>query len=242
MNERAQRLLLILAALLLTFGVGTALKYARQSGALALSPAIAPPLAAQVALRFRQAAVTGYENGQPAWSITAQVIETERDKRTLRFSQGLKATLLEKGKPGAYLASPSAIFTDQRRLDFIGGLEATLLQEGKPRAMLSAPTASFDTKERSFLAAGSIMVKVLPAAKPSPNELPKSLGSLTITCTQLHYTVGTRQVHCPGDVKIVTEKGDEVFGRDLTLNVETHSFSLADFRGRIRATKDELAL
>lgn len=238
MNERAQRLVLILAAILLTLGISTALKRARQSGALPLAPALAPALAASVAVRFRDVNVTGYEKTQPAWMISAPVIETERDRRTMRFAGGLKATLLDRGKPGAYLSSPSAIF-DQTRLDFTGGLEAKLLQDGQTRALLSAPTASFDTKARTFLAGGSITVKVLPSPKATPSELPKSLGILTITCTQLRYDVGAKLVTCPGEIKILTEKGDEVFGRDLTLNIETRSFSLADCRAHIRATKDE---
>lgn len=239
MNERTQRLLLILAAILLTLGVGIALKRVRLGGALTLAPAIAPRLAASVAVRFRDVSVTGYENAQPAWVISAPVIETERDRRTMRFTGGLKATLLNQGKPGAYLSSPSAAFTDQITLDFTGGLDAKLLQNGQVRVLLSAPTASFNTKVRSFMAAGSITVKVLPPTKVIAGELPKSLGILTITCTQLRYEVGTKRVTCPGDVKIITEKGDEVFARDLTLNIETRSLSLADCRGHIRATKDE---
>ena len=242
MNERAQRFFLIVAAVLLTVGIGLALRRARLGGALSLSPAIAPPLSAQVAVRFHDVSVTGYEEGQPAWIITSKVIDTERDRRTMRFTQGLKATLLDKGKPGAYLTSPSAAFTDQTKLDFTGGLEATLLQNGQPRATLSAPIASFDTKARSFLAAGSITIKVLPPAKPTPSDLPQSLGTLTVTCTQLRYAVGTKLVTCPGNVKILTGKGDEVFGRDLTLNVETHEFALSDFRGRIRGTKDDIEI
>ena len=239
MNERAQRLLLILAAILLTFGVGIALKRARLGGALTLAPAIAPRLAASVAVRFRDVSVTGYENAQPAWVISAPVIETERDRRTMRFGGGLKATLLNQGKPGAYLSSPSAAFTDQITLDFTGGLDAKLLQDGQVRVLLSAPTASFNTKTRSFTAAGSITIKVLPPTKATNIELPKSLGILTITCTQLRYEVGAKLVTCPGDVKIITEKGDEVFARDLTLNIETRNLSLADCRAHIRATKDE---
>ncbi len=239
MNERAQRLLLILAAILLTFGVGIALKRARLGGALTLAPAIAPRLAASVAVRFRDVSVTGYENAQPAWVISAPVIETERDRRTMRFGGGLKATLLNQGKPGAYLSSPFAAFTDQITLDFTGGLDAKLLQDGQVRVLLSAPTASFNTKVRSFTAAGSITIKVLPPTKATAVELPKSLGILTITCTQLRYEVGAKLVTCPGDVKIITEKGDEVFARDLTLNIETRNLSLADCRAHIRATKDE---
>ncbi|MCX6369077.1 MAG: hypothetical protein NTX57_20550 [Armatimonadetes bacterium] len=242
MNERTQRFFLIFVALLLTLATGIALRRARLGGAMSLSPAIAPPLSAQVAVRFHDVSVTGYEEGEPAWIITSKVIDAERDRRTMRFTQGLKATLLDKGKPGAYLSSPSAAFTDQTKLDFTGGLEATLLQDSQPRATLSAPIASFDTKAKSFLAAGSITIKVLPPAKPMSSDLPKSLGTLTITCTQLRYEVGTKLVTCPGAVKIVTGKNDEVFGRDLALNVETHDFSLDEFRGRIRGTKDDIEI
>jgi lipopolysaccharide assembly outer membrane protein LptD (OstA) len=239
MNERTQRFLLLVAALALTLGVGVALRRARLGGILSLTPAIAPRPIASVAVRFRDVTVTGYESGKEAWVVAAPVIETDQDRRTMRFTGGLKATLLEQGKPGAYLTSPSATFTDQSKLDFTGGLEATLLQNGQPRATLSAPTASFDIKTRSFLAAGSILIKVKPPAKPVRGELPLSLGTLTITCSQLSYSVGTKQVICSGKVKIVTEKGDEVFGRDLTLNIETRDFILTDFQGIIHAPKDE---
>ena len=242
MNERTQRILLVLAALLLTLGTGIALRRARLNGTLSLTPAIAPQLSAQVALRFRDVSVTGYEEGQAAWIITSKVIDTERGRQTMRFTQGLKATLLSQGKPGAYLVSPAATFTNQTRLDFTGGLKATLLQEGKPRATLSAPTATFDTKGKVFTASGAITIKVQPPATPTRGELPASLGTLTAFCTQLRYEVGKKLVTCPGNIKLITEKGDEVYGQNLTLNVETHDFSLRESTSRIRARKDEIEI
>lgn len=240
MSERAQRFLLVLLALLLTVGTGLALRWARQSGALGLAAAIAPPPATNVSVRFRQVKVTGYENNQRAWILAAPVINTERDRRTMRFPEGLSATLLDQDKPGALLTAPTATFTDQTKLSFPSGLQATLLQKGKPRAELTAPEASFDTKAKVFIATGTIQVTIFPADKPTRGELPASLGKLTLTCTQLRYEVGSKLVTCAGDIKLLTEKKDEVYGRELTLNIETHDLSLSEFRGRIRARKDEI--
>jgi hypothetical protein len=240
MSERAQRLLLLFFALLLTVGTSIALRRARQRGALSLATALAPPPIPNVSVRFRDVKVTGYEKSQRAWVLTTPIIDTEHDRRTMRFPEGLSVTLLDKNKPAATLRARNALFTDQTKLDFPQGLEATLLQNEKTRATLSAPTASFDTASRRFLAAGTIQVIVLPPAKPAQGELPTSLGKLTLTCTQLQYDVGSRLVTCQGDIKILTESGHEVRGRDLTLNIETHDFSLTEFRGRIRAKKDEI--
>lgn len=240
MSERVQRLLLILVALLLTLGTGLALRRAQQSGALSLAAAIAPPPSANVSVRFRGVQVTGYENAQRAWVLAATVIDTERDRRTMRFPEGLKVTLLDQNQPAAQLSAPDAVFTDQTKLDFPRGLETTLLQKGKPRATLSAPTATFDTKAKVFLAAGSIQVIVLPPDKPTRGELPASLGKLTISSNHLRYEVGSKVVTCEGESTLRTESGDEVFGRDLTLNVETRDFTLAYARSHIRANKDEI--
>lgn len=240
MTERTQRLLLIASFIGLTVGVGYALQKARQNGLLGLSPAIAPGMSARFALRFRDVTVTGYEEGTHAWTLQAPVIDTERDRRTLRFSGGLKATLLDKGKPAAYLTSPSAAFAEQTKLDFTGGLEATFLQSGQVRAHLSAPTATFNTQTKAFLAAGTILITLEPPKKPRRGELPPSLGKLTIHCTQLTYEVGTKIVRCPGAVYIVTEKRGEVWAKDLTLNIETHDLSLVETRARLRGDKDEI--
>jgi lipopolysaccharide assembly outer membrane protein LptD (OstA) len=239
MTERTQRLLLVIAALLLTLGTGVALRRARLGGILGLTPAIAPFPTTQVAVRFHDVSVTGYEEGSPSWMITTKVIDTERDRQTMRFPQGLKVTLLDQGKPGAYLIAPTAAFTNQTQLEFTAGLETTLLQNGKPRATLSAPKASFDTKAQIFTASGAINVKVLPPSKPTPGELPLSLGNLTILCTQLRYEVGKKRVTCTGNVKITTEKGDEVYGQNLTLNMQTRDFSLEECTGQILAPKEE---
>ena len=157
----------------------------------------------------------------------------------LRFSGGLKATFLDKGKPAAYLTSPNAAFTEQTKLDFTGGLEATLLQNGQTRAHLSAPTATFNTQTKAFLATGTIVIKVEPPQKPQRGELPPSLGKLTIHCTQVNYEVGTKIVRCPGPIHIVTEKRGEVWANDLTLNIETHDLSLSGARARLRGDNDE---
>ena len=166
MSERVQRLLLVLGALLLTLGIGLALRRAQQSGVLNLTAAVAPPPSANISVRFRGVQVTGYENAQRTWVLAATIIDTERDRRTMRFPEGLKVTLLDpnqQNQPAAQLSAPTATFTDQTKLDFPRGLETTLLQKGKPRATLSAPTATFDTKAKVFLAAGSMRPRSPPS-------------------------------------------------------------------------------
>lgn len=240
MTERTQRFLVIVAALALTVVTGYALQRARQSGVLGLAPVIAPGLSARFALRFRDVTVTGYERSTHAWTLTAPVIDTERDRRTLRFSGGLKATLLDKGKPAAYLSSPSAAFTEQTKLDFSGGLQATLLQNGQPRAQLSTPKASFNTQSKLFLARGATTIVVAPPKTPQRADLPSRQGHLTVHCTQLRYDVGTRLVYCTGPVYFAFEKGGEGWVTDLTLNIETHALEAREFRGILPGTKNEI--
>lgn len=239
MTERTQRLLVILATSLLTVGIGIALRQARESGVLGLTNTSSPQMNARFSVRFHQVSVNGYEQGQLAWVLTAPVIDTERDRRTMRFTDGLTATILDHGKPGAILHSPSASFTDQTHLNFTGGLEATLLKSGQNRVRLTTPTASYNTQTKAFMATGAILITVKPPVKAEQGELPTSLGTLTIHCSQLRYEVGTKTVVCTGPVFVTTEKGDEVWGNDLTLNTETRDLRFAHVRGRIRGDKDE---
>lgn len=240
MNERVQRVALVAVALLIGVGISLALRQAKERGALSLTTVVAPPPVPTVSVRFRGTRVTGYEDSAPAWVLTAPVIDTERDRRTMRFPEGLTVTLLDQGKPAATLTAPTATFTDQTRLEFPQGLETTLLQDGKTRATLKAPYATFDTKARKFHAEGLLTATVLPPARPQPGELATSLGKLVVTAMALDYAVGTRLLTCPGTAKILTQKGHEAFGRDLTLNTENQDFSFAQLRGTIRASKDEL--
>jgi len=239
MTERTQRLLVVISTGTLTLGIGFALQQARKQGVLGLTNAAAPQLNARFSLSLHHVTATGYEKGEHAWTVTAPVIDTERDRRTMRFSGGLTATLLDQGKPGAILTAPSATFAEQTRLDFLGGLDATLLKSGQNRVHLSAPSASYNTQTKIFVAAGTITITVKPPQKAEPGELPLSLGTLTIHCSQLRYEVGNRTVTCTGPVFVTTEKGDEVWGNDLTLNTETRELRFAHLRGRIRGDKDE---
>ncbi len=238
MNDRTQRFLLWILAILLVGGTGLALRFARGYRPLAgLSSGAAYPNAAdQPALRFGKITVSGRERGSVAWRVRAGGIEMTRERDRFVFTGGVTFDKLRPAASGKTPGSPRAAWTlsaqtaevtgaqmgQNANFLFSGGnLRARLLKtDGKTvAATLSSPgaTATYANQWRTLRLAGKPVVG--------------SVGDLRVEADVVDWTEDSHQVRCLGPVRATHPRGD-LSGTDLTVNLDTRAVTLQNAHGR----------
>lgn len=238
MNDRAQRLLLWILAILLVGGTGLALRFARGYRPLAgLSPVPAfEDGANQPALRFGRITVSGRERGSAAWRVRAGGVEMTRERDRLVFTGGVTFDKLRPAPAGKKIAPPRTAWTlaartaevtgaqrgENANFSFSGGdLRARLLKtDGKTvAATLASPGASatYANQWRTLRLTGRPVVG--------------NVGDLRIEAGIVDWTEDSHQVRCSGPVRATHPRGD-LSGTDLTVNLDTHAATLQNAHGR----------
>ena len=247
MNDRAQRFLLWVLAVLLVGGTGLALRFARGYRPLAgLGPGPAYPDAAanQPALRFDKITVSGRDKGSVAWRVRAGGVEMTRERDRFVFTGGITFDKLRPASSGKKTQAARTAWTltartaevtgaqtgENANFFFSGGdLRARLLKaDGKTvAATLSSPgaTATYANQWRTLRLAGKPVVGVV--------------GDLRVEAGLVDWTEDSRQVRCSGPVRATHPRGD-LAGTDLTVNLETRAVTLQNAHGRFLV--DESAL
>jgi len=116
MSDRAQRILLWIVAVVLVGGTSLALHYGRGYRPLAGFIAPSSPLPPDVALRFDRVRVVGRSKNRPAWTLTADHIETTQNHARVMFRGGVQASLLQNGKTRATMTAKGALYDTPRKL------------------------------------------------------------------------------------------------------------------------------
>lgn len=241
MNDRAQRVLLWVLAVLLVGGTGLALRYARGYRPLAglgSSPS-SNPLADQSAVRFEKFTLSGWDRGARLWTLRAGVVGmTQMQDRTVlsggvaldKFAAAATAAgRAPEARPGrawtlttkrAEVAGVPA----QSNFSFSGGdLFVRLFKpDGRTvRATLSSPSASatYSSKWRSLRLSGGTITG--------------AAGDLRVSSSQADWTDTTNQVRCLGPVHVSHSRGD-VRGTNLVLNIDSRTLALDNVQGRLR--------
>ena len=114
---------------------------------------------------------------------------------------------------------------DHSRIEFSGHIDATLLDSptGKTRARVSAPTAVFTAATKTLQVGGKIVCRV-----PGKGDA----SDLHLEADTLLWNVGAKQIICPGAVHSdLPQQGGTADGRDLTMDLVTHEWTLKRFHG-----------
>lgn len=201
MAERVQRFLLWLLAIGLVVGTAAALRYAtgyRHVAGLGAPPPSLPP---NVYLRLSGITVTGRKDGKEAWVVTADRVDSSRNRDRVEFTGNIRAELLQNGQSRATLQADKATLSEVTKV---------LTVEGKPGGNLNA---------------------VIRGEKATPGS------ELTVETGQLIWNIGSRQIACPGAVRI-TLKDMILDGVQLAVDLNTKRFSLNEWKGTFHIGED----
>jgi hypothetical protein len=244
MSERTQRLSLFVFVALLSLGVVVALKFTKTPPLTGLQPTVAQPFATNVSTRLTKITLTSYEKGKRVWIVRAPLIESDQSRDKLMLSGGVETTLLDTqtDQPQTLVRSQSADYLRQaQEVQFTGGLIATILEEKKTRATLTAPNAHYTIPQKKLEASGGVFVRVEQPKKNQPDPLfPRSLGAITLTAQALLWSETTKIIQFPGPARLIDARGDEAWGKNLTLNTSTRDIQFEEFRGKILIPKDTI--
>jgi hypothetical protein len=202
MAERFQRFLLWLLAIGLVVGTAAALRYAtgyRHVAGFGTPPPNLPP---NVYLRLSGITVTGRKDGKVAWIVTADRIDSSRNRDRVEFMGNIRAELLQNGQSRATLQAEKATLSE---------ITKVLTVEGKPGGKLNA---------------------VIRGEKATPGS------ELTVETGQLTWNIGSRQIACPGAVRM-TMKDMVLEGVQLAVDLNTRAFGLKDWTGRFSIEEGE---
>jgi len=124
MSDRTQRFLLWALTVLLVAGTAIALHFARGYRPLVgLGMPSTSPLPPNIALRLDQVRVVGRSHNQPAWTLSADHIDTTRSRSRVVFTGNVRAILLQNGKPRASLDAPLAVYDSlTKKIDVSGAI------------------------------------------------------------------------------------------------------------------------
>jgi lipopolysaccharide export system protein LptC len=201
MAERIQRFLLWVLAIGLVVGTAAALRYAtgyRHVAGLGAPPPSLPP---DVYLRLSGITVTGRKDGRAAWVVTADRIDSTRNRERVEFVGNIRAQLLQNGQPRATLRAEKATLSEVTKI---------LTAEGRP---------------------GGKLTGVVRGADAAPGR------ELTFETGQLTWNIGSRQILCPGPVRLAV-KGMTLEGVQLAVDLNTKRFSLNEWNGTFPVGED----
>jgi len=203
-TDRLQRLIMWIAAVTLVVGTILALRFVRgYQPAAGFNYPTPGDMPANVALRFENVRVTGRKNNQPAWTLTAGKVETDRDHTTLNFSQQIAATLIDSGQPRAYITAPVATYESVARM---------IVAAGRIQCRVYPKSAAKNG--------------VKSTATHSSSQ------DLVIDANEVVWNVGTQLVTCRGPVH-ATEPGGTVDGDELVVNLLTQDMSVQNMHGQV---------
>lgn len=183
MSDRAQRISLWAAAVLLVVGTGLALRYARGYRPLAGLAASGPALPGDIALRFERISVIGRANNQPAWTLTADRIDTTRSRSRIDFSGSIKATLLRNGKSRASFTAPFATYDTGSQ-----ALQAT----GQLICLIRPPKREDDRNNELRIESSLLNWYVGSHLVACPGKVTASLPGMTVRGEQFQVDLRTR--------------------------------------------------
>lgn len=113
---------------------------------------------------------------------------------------------------------------DKGRVEARGNVVAELfdLPTGKRRARITAPLVVFTTGSKTLQIAGKIVCR-------APGG---SARDLAVEADTLVWNIGAKQIFCPGVVHAaLADDAGTADGRDFTLDLLTHAWTLKHFRG-----------
>lgn len=106
-----------LLILLLCGGTYLAIRFIQQFPATRpLSPSGMASLPPNINLRLMGVSITGRKEGQPAWTMEANRMDTTRDHNEVDFSGNVHAELLQDGKHRATIQAESAHYSQSQKL------------------------------------------------------------------------------------------------------------------------------
>jgi LPS export ABC transporter protein LptC len=129
MADRIQRFFLWLLAIGLVGGTIAALRYAtgyRHVAGLGAPPPSLPP---NVYLRLSGITVTGRKDGQVAYIVTADRIDSTRNRDRVEFVGNIRAELRQDGQPRATFTAEKAVYSEPTKM---------LTAEGKSGGQITA--------------------------------------------------------------------------------------------------------
>jgi hypothetical protein len=166
-RDRAQRLGLAATAAVLIAGVAGALHYARtnrpQAPPRPVASSVLPP---GTEIRLGETAINGRDaNGRPAWTIRAKRVDTDRNRSSIRFEDGIDAKLMDSdgsGKVRALVTAPRALFTEATKsLEVSGPITCRVPGEkGKPDVNVRAGALRWDVGQNRVLCTGEVVAQI----------------------------------------------------------------------------------
>lgn len=116
MTERAQQLLLWSLAIVLVVGTALALRYLKGYSPLAGFAPSSSPLPAGIVLRFDRVRAVGRSENHPAWTLTADNVDTTQGRTRVTFRGNVHAELLQQGKARATMTADRAVYDPQQKV------------------------------------------------------------------------------------------------------------------------------
>ncbi len=141
MSERAQRYFLWILAAALVAGTGLALRYAKnyRDQAASFVPGAGGFLPGGINLRFQNVTIVGRKNGQKAWTVKADRVDTTKERNRVEFAGNLRAVLYQDKKVRAKFSAPFANYDAVgQNLTAFGALACDVWDE-KSNASAPAP-------------------------------------------------------------------------------------------------------
>ena len=158
-------------------------------------------IAAGLALAWQLSAKSVASTGRPASDIISGA----------RF-ENVTAQGYTNGEPTWNVKAPRVIADrSAHQLDFQGGINAEITYDGTKRVTFHAPRAQYHDENGRFDASGPLLITLLPPAKSADNDIPISLGNITITTLSLIWMTASQQLDCPTSVNVQTAKGNLMF-------------------------------
>jgi lipopolysaccharide export system protein LptC len=186
MAENFQRFLLWLLAIGLIVGTALALRYAvgyRYVAGLGTPPPSLPP---NVYLRLTGIKVTGHKDGKPAWYVTADRIDTTKNKDKVDFVGNIKAELLQSGQPRATFTAEKATYNEPTKM---------LIAEGKPGQNLAVIVRGANPRPDTALTLSTDTIQWNIGSRQilCPNAVNLTVKDLTLNGVQLRVDLNTRE-------------------------------------------------
>lgn len=142
MSEQAQRILLWCAAVLIVVGTAVALRYAQGYRAIAGIPAIGQLLPPNVNMRLEHLTIKGRKDNRPAWTLTADRLDSSKLRDRIDFTGPIQATLIRDGVTRAILTAATASYVDPPKVLTVSGNLKAVLRGDKQEAR---PDVHFET-------------------------------------------------------------------------------------------------
>lgn len=201
MSDRAQRILLWAVAVLLVAGTALALQYVRGYQPLAgFGGPSRSPLPTDIALRFDRVRVVGRTGNQPAWTLTANQIDTTQNRSRVTFRGQIAATLLQDGKKRAALQAPSAVYDAiHKQLAVNGGVACTMSDPKAGSTLLRIHSPDLEWKVDSHLveASGPVTATLPNGDTVQGNQLAVDLRNRNLSLKNVHATFYVEEGEAP---------------------------------------------